>query len=139
MVKFEVMFQPAVFNQHRVGPVAQDGRVGPDFAKPPRVLAYTFGKASESEVTFELTPQGKNVLLVLTHRSRGGDIADMADFASGWHTHVSHLVALLEGAPRPPFWSMFRKVWEPYEKARLAAAAKPQPKTGVNREKKKTS
>lgn len=89
--------------------------------EPPRVLAYTFGKAGESEVTFELTPQGKAVLLVLTHRSRGGDVADMADFAAGWHTHVSHLVALLEGGARPPFWSLFRELWAEYEKARIAA------------------
>ncbi len=33
---------------------------------PPRVLSYTWG--DHSEVTFELTPEGENVLLVLTHR-----------------------------------------------------------------------
>ena len=89
--------------------------------EPPRVLAYTFGKAGESEVTFELTPQGNAVLLVLTHRSRGGDVAEMADFAAGWHTHVAHLIAQLEGTPRPPFWSLFRALWPDYENARIAA------------------
>ena len=33
---------------------------------PPRVLSYTWGE--HSEVTFELSPQGDDVLLVLTHR-----------------------------------------------------------------------
>jgi len=89
--------------------------------EPPRMLAYTFGKSAESEVTFELTPQGKDVLFVLTHRSRGRDVVDMADFAAGWHTHVAQLVAQLEGAPRPPFWPMFKGIWERYEQARILA------------------
>ncbi|HSY53588.1 MAG TPA: SRPBCC domain-containing protein, partial [Opitutaceae bacterium] len=29
--------------------------------EPPRLLAFTFGSEGESEATFELTPQGKNV------------------------------------------------------------------------------
>jgi Activator of Hsp90 ATPase homolog 1-like protein len=37
---------------------------------PPRVLAYAWGESrgGESEVTFELTPRGKDVALVITHR-----------------------------------------------------------------------
>lgn len=73
--------------------------------EPPRVLSYTF--SDDSEVTFELTPQGKEVVLVLTHRSRGEDLPYITGFASGWHTHLDHLIALLEGAPRPPFWPTF--------------------------------
>ena len=39
---------------------------------PPRLLSYTWSEpAGESEVTFELTPQGEDVLLVLTHRRLG--------------------------------------------------------------------
>ena len=86
--------------------------------EPPRVLSYTFD--DDSDVTFELTPQGKEVLLVLTHRSRGGDIPFLSGYASGWHTHLAHLVALLEGAPRPPFWSMHAKLKAEYEKIRAA-------------------
>jgi len=81
--------------------------------EPPRVLAYTFGDSGESEATFELTPQGKNVLLVLTHRARG--------FGAGWHTHLAHLIALLEGAPPPPFWPLHAKLKADYEKLRVAA------------------
>jgi uncharacterized protein YndB with AHSA1/START domain len=54
--------------------------------EPPRVLAFTFGSDGESEATFELTPQGKDVLLVLTHRARAGDLPYMASFGAGWHT-----------------------------------------------------
>ncbi|MDB6127904.1 MAG: ATPase [Verrucomicrobia bacterium] len=89
--------------------------------EPPRVLAFTFGSDRESEATFELTPQGKNVLLVLTHRSTGGDLDHMASFGAGWHTHFAHLIALLEGAPRPPFWPMHTKLKADYEKLRIAA------------------
>jgi uncharacterized protein YndB with AHSA1/START domain len=91
--------------------------------EPPRVLAYTFGDTGESEVTFELTPKGKDVLLVLTHRARGGDLPYMTGFAAGWHTHVTHLMAQLEGAPRPPFWPLHAKLKADYEKLRDAANA----------------
>jgi len=89
--------------------------------EPPRVLAYTFGSDGESVVTFELTPQGKDVLLVLTHRSRDGDLPYMADFGAGWHTHTALLIALLEGAPRPPFWPVHAKLKAEYEKLRIVA------------------
>lgn len=90
--------------------------------EPPRVLAYTFG-GPESEVTFELTPQGREVLLVLTHRAQPGDYPYMAGYASGWHTHLAQLVALLEGAPRPPFWPMHTRLREEYERVRAALTA----------------
>ena len=89
--------------------------------EPPHLLAFTFGSDGESEATFQLTPQGKDVLLVLTHRSTGGDLPYMHEFASGWHTHVAQLIALLEGAPPPPFWPMLTKLKPEYEKARIAA------------------
>jgi uncharacterized protein YndB with AHSA1/START domain len=82
--------------------------------EPPRVLSYTF--SDDSEVTFELTPQGKEVVLILTHRSRGEDLPYVTGFASGWHTHLDHLIALLEDAPRPPFWPAFSRRKAEYEK-----------------------
>jgi uncharacterized protein YndB with AHSA1/START domain len=89
--------------------------------EPPRVLSYTFGE--NSDVTFELTPQGKNVVLVLTHRSRGDDRPFLHGFASGWHTHLTQLVALLEGAPRPPFWPTHARLKAEYEKLKAQANA----------------
>ena len=105
---------PEQYEQH-----SMDGVV--TRCEPPRLLAYTFGSDGESEVTFELTPQGKDVQLVLTHRATGGDLPYMADFGSGWHTHIAHLIALLEGAPRPPFWALHTKLKADYEKLRIAA------------------
>lgn len=92
--------------------------------EPPRVLAYTFGDTGESEVTFELTTQGSNVQLVLTHRARGGDLPYLPGFAAGWHTHVTHLLALLTGAPRPPFWPLHQHLRAEYAR-QLGAPASP--------------
>lgn len=89
--------------------------------EPPRVLAFTFDHYGKSEATFELTPQGENVQLVLTHRGIGDDLSYMIGFGSGWHTHLAHLIALLEGAPRPPFWPLHAKLYVDYEKLHVAA------------------
>jgi len=87
--------------------------------EPPRVLSYTFD--DNSDVTFELTPLGREVQLVLTHHSRGDDLPHVAGYASGWHSHLTILVALLEETPRPPFWSTHLRLKAEYEKLRLAA------------------
>lgn len=90
--------------------------------EPPRILAFTFAHYGDSEATFELTPQGENVRLVLTHRGTGDDLSYMTGFASGWHTHLAHLVALLEGGPRPAFWALHAELFEYYRRARAGAA-----------------
>jgi uncharacterized protein YndB with AHSA1/START domain len=88
--------------------------------EPPRVLSYTFDE--NSDVTFELTPQDREVVLVLTHRSRGDDLPYVSGYASGWHTHMAILIALLEGATPPPFWATHGRLKTEYEKARAAAS-----------------
>ena len=88
--------------------------------EPPRLLVYTFG-SEDSEVTFELTTQGQQVLLVLTHRTRGAEeIADLTNYAAGWHTHLACLLALVEGAPLPKFWAMHAKHEAHYKILRIA-------------------
>ena len=86
--------------------------------EPPHLLVHTFG-GPDSEVTFELTPKGDRVQLVLTHRAKGEDVPDLHNFASGWHIHVGFLIALLEDGPRPPFWPWHRQLKAEYAK-RLA-------------------
>ena len=73
---------------------------------PHRLLSYTWGEA-EAEVTFELTPQGEDVLLVLTHR-RLASRAMMVSVASGWHTHLGILIDHLAGREPRPFWADLR-------------------------------
>jgi uncharacterized protein YndB with AHSA1/START domain len=110
---------PEEYKQHHDPGQSMDGIV--TRCEPPRLLAFTFGSDGESEATFELTPQGKEVMLVLTHRATGGDVPYVADFGAGWHTHFTLLIALLEGAPRPPFWPIHTKLKAEYEKLRIAA------------------
>ena len=75
--------------------------------EPPHVLAYTWGesKGSRSEVTFKLTPEGRQVWLALTHHRLGDDPSQLAGVASGWHTHLAILGAKLAGETPPPFWA----------------------------------
>jgi len=82
--------------------------------EPPHVLSYTFD--DESDVTFELTPRGKEVQLVLTHRSRGTDLPFLSGYASGWHSHLGLLIAQLEGTPPPPFWATHARLKAEYAK-----------------------
>lgn len=74
--------------------------------EPMRALAMTWPGEGEatSEVTFELTPEGDKVRLVLTHRKLP-NTAEMANVSSGWHVHLGLLEDRLAGAPPRGFWS----------------------------------
>ena len=127
--KIELFFRHANIAPHEVPPekmkkVHEEGFTMPGKIlrwEPPRVLSYTFDE--DSDVTFELTPQGKEVLLVLTHHARGVDLPDITGYASGWHAHLMLLLALLEEKPLPPFWSTHAKLKEDY--SRLLAQLPP--------------
>ena len=81
--------------------------------EPPRLLSYTFGDSGE--VTFELTPKGQDVLLVVTHRGLT-DRAMMVGVSSGWHSHLAILIDVLNGDEPRPFWTTFTKNEAEYEK-----------------------
>lgn len=85
--------------------------------EPPRLLSHTWGEedGSESEVTFQLTPQGREVLLQLTHRKLG-DRGLAVSVAAGWHTHVAILIAKLEDRVPPPFWSTHAALETSYDR-----------------------
>lgn len=74
----------------------------------PRLLTITWDEpangGSPSEVTFELSPVGSEVKLVLTHRKLANHDA-MVSVASGWHTHLGILAANLCGSEPWLFWS----------------------------------
>jgi len=101
--------------------------------EPPRLLSFMWGEevGDDSEVTFELTPRGRDVLLVLTHR-RLGDRAMMAPVAGGWHTHLGILVDHLNGREPRPFWSTHAQLEAEYEK-RLATLANGKPMADIAR------
>jgi uncharacterized protein YndB with AHSA1/START domain len=86
--------------------------------EPPRLLSYTFGATNpESEVTFELEPRGKDVLLVVTH-VRLVERKTRVSVASGWDAHVTILSDRLNGVEPRPFWTTHAKLKAEYE-ARL--------------------
>ena len=74
--------------------------------EPPHVLGYTWGARADalSEVVFELSEQGNDVLLVLTHH-RLPNQNDLLGVSGGWHTHLDVLVEHLNGRIAPAFWS----------------------------------
>jgi uncharacterized protein YndB with AHSA1/START domain len=83
--------------------------------EPPRVLGFTFGGTTpQSEVTFELEPRGKDVLLVITHR-RLANRGYMVGVASGWDAHVGILSDRLNGVEPRPFWTTHAKLKGEYE------------------------
>jgi uncharacterized protein YndB with AHSA1/START domain len=80
---------------------------------PPRLLALAWPESSE--VTFELTPRGDKVLLVVHHR-RLANRAEMVKVSGGWHTHLAILAERLNGRVPPAFWTAFSDVVQEYEK-----------------------
>lgn len=83
-------------------------------AEPPHMLVIGWG-ASDGEVTFELRPQGSQVMLTLTHR-RLPDRAKLLSVSAGWHAHLDILVARLDGTSPPGFWSNWTALMAAYDK-----------------------
>ncbi len=85
--------------------------------EPPHVLGYTWGARADalSEVVFELSEQGNDVLLVLTHH-RLPNQNDLLGVSGGWHTHLDVLVEHLNGRTAPAFWSKMDKLNAEYKK-----------------------
>jgi uncharacterized protein YndB with AHSA1/START domain len=82
----------------------------------PHLLAITWDESDDgaaSEVTFELTPAGDEVKVVLTHRKLANH-ADMISVASGWHTHLGILAANLCGGEPWLFWSTYDRLATEY-------------------------
>jgi uncharacterized protein YndB with AHSA1/START domain len=72
----------------------------------PRLLALRWGdKPDDSEVTFELEPRGRDVMLTVTHRRLGGR-EFVVNVGAGWQTHLGILDDHLNGRTPPPFWSV---------------------------------
>ncbi|MGE3150195.1 MAG: SRPBCC family protein [Pseudorhodoplanes sp.] len=83
--------------------------------EPPHTLAFLWfgGPGDTSEVIFELSSRGENVLFVITHR-RLSDAAAARDVSIGWHSHVGILEDNLRGVEPRPFWTTHAKLEEEY-------------------------
>lgn len=80
---------------------------------PPRRLSFTWG--GSGDVTFELEPQGKDVLLTVTHR-RLPDRQTLLKVAAGWHAHLDVLVARANGRQPQPFWPGWQRLHTDYDR-----------------------
>ena len=81
--------------------------------EPLRTLSFTW--SGSGEVTFELEPQGEQVLLTVTHR-RLPDRKMMLSVSAGWHIHLDILLARLQSAEPAPFWDGWLGLKEQYER-----------------------
>ena len=82
--------------------------------EPPHVLRHTWEFDNEnSEVCYELSEEGDQVRLVLTHRRlESKDI--VLSVSGGWHTHLNVLVDVLNGETPRPFYRMQTKLEAEY-------------------------
>jgi uncharacterized protein YndB with AHSA1/START domain len=73
--------------------------------EPMKALAYTWDwDGRDSDVLYELTPKGKDVLLVIHHRMP--DDRDLVcAVGGGWQTHTGILADQLNGQRPRGFWS----------------------------------
>ena len=72
--------------------------------EPPHVLAFNWNHdGSGSESTFELSPEGEDTRLVITHR-RLSSHKQLLGVSAGWHTHVGILIDLLSQETPRRFW-----------------------------------
>lgn len=93
---------------------AMEGRI--TRLEPPHHLAFTWGEGDRapSEVSFDLSEEGDEVRLIVTHR-RLSDRAMRVSVASGWHTHLAILAQRLHGHDPHPFWSAHARFEAEYE------------------------
>ncbi|MDB5451282.1 MAG: Activator of Hsp90 ATPase 1 family protein [Phenylobacterium sp.] len=77
---------------------------------PPRLLAFGWGGG---EVTFELEPEGGEVLLTVTHR-RLPDRGTLLNASAGWHAHLDLLADRMAGRDPGPFWSAWSRLRTEY-------------------------
>lgn len=81
--------------------------------EPQRKLAIAWGGGGGS-VSFELEPQGDDVLLTIVHRGVA-DRSSLLNFAPGWHAHLDILGAILAGEKPKPFWDEIARLKAEYE------------------------
>jgi len=80
---------------------------------PPRKLVFTWGNSGD--VSFELEPQGSEVLLTVIHR-RLPDRGTMLMVGAGWHMHLDVLVARVSGTEPEPFWDGWSRLKAEYDR-----------------------
>jgi uncharacterized protein YndB with AHSA1/START domain len=83
--------------------------------EPLRLLAHTWSwSGGVSEVTYELTPKGKDVLLTIQHRLPEDQGLKVA-VGGGWAVHAGILADQLNGVKPRPFWSTHARLMKEFE------------------------
>ena len=81
--------------------------------EPMRLLTHTWNMGGDTEVTYELSPRGKDVLLTVVHRRlQPRDL--VLSVMSGWDTHTGILEDILKGKEPRPFWTTHDKLEQQY-------------------------
>jgi uncharacterized protein YndB with AHSA1/START domain len=80
--------------------------------EPPHRLVFSW--PPRGEVSFELQPIGKSVLLTLTHK-RISDRRNMVMIGAGWHMHLDILAARARGEKPESFWKGWNRLKQDYE------------------------
>jgi uncharacterized protein YndB with AHSA1/START domain len=82
--------------------------------EPLRLLAHTWKwDSGDTEVTYELTPRGKDVLLTIVHRRLQGREL-VTGVMGGWDVHTGILADILNGTEPRPFWKTHARVEQEY-------------------------
>ena len=86
--------------------------------EPLRLLAHTWmWDGGDSEVTYELAPKGKDVLLTIHHRMPNRDL--VLAVGGGWPVHAGILADQLNGVKPRPFWATHARIAKEFETALL--------------------
>jgi len=80
--------------------------------EPLRKLSIAWGNTGG--VTFELKPDGDEVVLTVTHR-RVPDRSTILSVSAGWHAHLDILAAMIGGQKPRPFWDRVGELKAEYE------------------------
>jgi uncharacterized protein YndB with AHSA1/START domain len=80
---------------------------------PPRKLVIAWN--GSGDVSFELEPEGDEVLLTVIHR-RLPDRATLLKVGAGWHMHLDILVARATGKGPKPFWDGWSRLQKEYDR-----------------------
>lgn len=85
--------------------------------EPLRLLAHTWKwDSGDTEVSYELTPRGKEVLLTIVHR-RLATRDLVIGVMGGWDVHTGILADILNGVEPRPFWTTHSKMEKEYAAA----------------------
>jgi uncharacterized protein YndB with AHSA1/START domain len=80
---------------------------------PPRLLAHTWlWNGGDTEVTYELTPRGRDVQLVIVHRRLDGGM--QLPVMAGWDAHTGILADILGGVAPRSFWETHERLQKEY-------------------------